>query len=98
METPNGSMIGVYVLGALMTLTGVDAEQRLGIASSAVAQSAEALLAQISGGSGAALSVGVDPKWVSECAKDLVANKGQSLVVAGYGGTGVARWGGIGGR
>jgi len=31
------------------------------------------------------LPAGVDAKWVSECAKDLVANKGQSLVVAGYG-------------
>ena len=27
--------------------------------------------------------VGVDAKWISECAKDLKANAGKSLVVAG---------------
>src|SRR5207302_801268 len=29
-------------------------------------------------------AAGLDPKWISECAKDLAANKGRSLVVAGY--------------
>src|SRR5204863_1057840 len=27
---------------------------------------------------------GVDSKWISECARDLAANRGASLVVAGY--------------
>ena len=27
---------------------------------------------------------GVDAKWITECAKDLLASRGQSLVVAGY--------------
>src|SRR5205085_4490162 len=50
---------------------------------SAVAQIAEALAAAVNGGGSSAVPAGVDPKWISECAKDLVANKGQSLVVAG---------------
>ncbi len=83
-ETPQSEMNRLYVVEALMTLTGMNADHRLRVGSSAVGQIAEALAAAISGGSASA-PAGVDPKWISECAKDLAANKGQSLVVVGHG-------------
>jgi MoCo/4Fe-4S cofactor protein with predicted Tat translocation signal len=84
-ETPQSEMNRLYVVEALMTLTGINADHRLRVPANAVAQIAEALMAEVSGRGGSALPAGVDAKWISECAKDLVANKGQSLVVAGYG-------------
>jgi MoCo/4Fe-4S cofactor protein with predicted Tat translocation signal len=84
-DEKNLKMNRLYVVEALMTLTGMNADHRLRIAANAVGQIAEALAAEITGGGGAAIPDGVDPKWISECAKDLAANKGQSLVVAGYG-------------
>jgi MoCo/4Fe-4S cofactor protein with predicted Tat translocation signal len=84
-ETPQSEMNRLYAVEALMTLTGMNADHRLRLPANAVAQVAEALAAEIAGGSGAAVPAGVDTKWISECAKDLIANKGKSLVVAGYG-------------
>jgi len=81
-EKPEDSMNRLYVVEALMTLTGMNADHRLRIPANAIAQIAEALAAAVAGGN-LASPAGVDPKWISECAKDLVANKGQSLVVAG---------------
>jgi MoCo/4Fe-4S cofactor protein with predicted Tat translocation signal len=83
-DEKNLTMNRLYVVEALMTLTGINADHRLRIPSSAVAQIAEALAAAVNGGGNAAVPAGVDPKWISECAKDLVANKGKSLVVAGH--------------
>ena len=83
-ENPGDSMNRLYVVEALMTLTGMNADHRLRMASNAVAQIADALAAEVNGRGGSALPAGVDPKWISECAKDLAANKGQSLVVAGH--------------
>jgi MoCo/4Fe-4S cofactor protein with predicted Tat translocation signal len=82
-ETPKSDMNRLYVVEALMTLTGFNADHRLRVRANAVAQIAEALLAAVNGGGNSAAPAGVDPKWISECAKDLAANKGQSLVVAG---------------
>ncbi len=84
-KTKEDTMNRLYVVEALMTLTGVNADHRLRVPANAVAQIAEALAAAVKGGSVSALPAGIDPKWVTECAKDLAANKGQSLVVAGYG-------------
>jgi len=42
------------------------------------------LAAEVNGHGGSAVPAGVDAKWISECAKDLLANKGESLVVAGH--------------
>ena len=82
-EKPGDSMNRLYVVEALMTLTGMNADHRLRIASNAIGELAEAFLAEIGGGAGASAPAGVDPKWISECAKDLAAHKGESLVVAG---------------
>ena len=73
-----------------MTITGFNADHRLRLPTSAVIQLAAALGSEIlkPGGIGGLENLGkpsgVDPKWIEECAKDLLANKGQSLVVAGY--------------
>jgi molybdopterin-containing oxidoreductase family iron-sulfur binding subunit len=84
-ETPQSEMNRLYVVEALMTLTGINADHRLRVPANAVAEIAAALAAAVNGGNASAAPVGVDPKWISECAKDLVAHKGESLVVAGYG-------------
>jgi MoCo/4Fe-4S cofactor protein with predicted Tat translocation signal len=82
-DEKNLTMNRLYVVEALMTLTGMNADHRLRVPANAVVQIAAVLGAAVSGAGIGAMSSGVDPKWISECAKDLVANKGQSLVVAG---------------
>ena len=82
----------LYVVESLMTLTGINADHRLRVPPSAVLQVAAALAAAIipqgGGELAAALAAlgkpaGVDAKWISECAKDLVAHAGNCVVVAG---------------
>lgn len=81
-EEPTDSMNRLYVIEALMTLTGANADHRLRVAASQVGAIARAMLDSVSG---AAVAVaGVDPKWIDECARDLAAHKGESLVVAGH--------------
>jgi MoCo/4Fe-4S cofactor protein with predicted Tat translocation signal len=90
-EKPEDSLNRLYVVESLMSLTGINADHRLRLASSAVVQVAAGLVAEIlkTGGDLAGLGslgtlAGDDAKWVAECAKDLLQNRGQSLVVAGY--------------
>jgi molybdopterin-containing oxidoreductase family iron-sulfur binding subunit len=67
----------VYVIEPLMTLTGMNADHRLRVAGSQVqakaVQLAQAVLNNTAG----------EDKWIAECAKDLAANRGKVLVVAG---------------
>ncbi len=92
LESSKDSIIRLYQVEALLSVTGFNADHRLRIPASAVAQLAGALAAEVlkqTGGTVGGLEnlgqpPGVDPKWISECAKDLLANRGQSLVVAGY--------------
>ena len=79
---PGETMNRLYVAESLFTLTGAGADHRLRLAASLVAPLAQSLLAAINGGAVAAVP-GVDAKWIAECAKDLAANHGNSLVVAG---------------
>ena len=79
---PGDSMNRLYQIESLFTLTGLNADHRLRAPASLVGQVAAAILAAISG-SPAAMPTGIDPKWISECAKDLKANGPHSLVVAG---------------
>lgn len=91
-EGPEGSLNRLYVIEGLMSLTGFQADHRLRVPSSAVLQVAAALAAEAlgSGGNLAGLQnlaqppAGVDPKWLSECAKDLKAHAGRCVVVAGH--------------
>ncbi|MGV3773329.1 MAG: TAT-variant-translocated molybdopterin oxidoreductase, partial [Verrucomicrobiales bacterium] len=78
-ENEHGSMNRLYVIESLMTLTGLNADHRMRIASSLVPQKAAEL-------AGAILSnTASNDKWIQECANDLknAANRGKVLVVAG---------------
>jgi MoCo/4Fe-4S cofactor protein with predicted Tat translocation signal len=82
-EKPTDTMNRLYAVESLFTLTGANADHRLRVSSSLVAQIAVAFAAVIKGETIAA-PTGVDLKWISECAKDLKAHRGKSLVVAGH--------------
>ncbi len=91
LEKPEDSLNRLYVVESLMSVTGFNADHRLRLPSSAVAQAAGALAAGIlpeQGASAGLESLGKPSasaqKWLTECAKDLTANRGQSLVVAGH--------------
>jgi molybdopterin-containing oxidoreductase family iron-sulfur binding subunit len=76
----------LYVAESGLTLTGAMADHRLRIASSHVPALAAALAGRILGTDAyAALTPGLDvkPEWIAECAADLLAHKGESLIVAG---------------
>lgn len=82
----------LYAVESLMTLTGGNADHRLRVAPSQVAAVAAQLAAEVLKLSGSSVSLNtatlaagakVDAKWITECAKDLVAHKGAALVVAG---------------
>lgn len=93
---PDDAINRLYAVEGLMTLTGASADHRLRLAPSSIIQVAGAIasevLSQTGAGSGefkAALArlgapAGVPAAWIRECAKDLAANRGQSLVLAGY--------------
>ena len=75
-------MSRLYAVESLFTLTGASADHRLRVAAGLVGQIAAAILAVTTGSSGS-IPAGVDPKWISGLAKDLVANRGNILVVTG---------------
>ncbi|HSY19280.1 MAG TPA: TAT-variant-translocated molybdopterin oxidoreductase [Candidatus Acidoferrales bacterium] len=70
-------MSRLYAVESLFTLTGASADHRLRFPASSVGNVAYEILSQIAGGSESM------NQWVSECAKDLVKNRGSVLVVAG---------------
>ncbi len=95
-ESPSQSLNRLYVVESLMSLTGINADHRLRIPSSIVAQAAETVAREASKAAGKVIPglenvgrdtapyPGLDEKWLSECAKDLVRNAGRSLVVVGH--------------
>jgi molybdopterin-containing oxidoreductase family iron-sulfur binding subunit len=79
-------MSRLYAIESLFTLTGANADHRLRVSASSISQIGAAILgAIISNQIGAPTTVptGLDVKWISECANDLVKNRGNVLVVAG---------------
>jgi MoCo/4Fe-4S cofactor protein with predicted Tat translocation signal len=95
LKTSKDSMSRLYAVEALMTLTGVNADHRLRVPGSAVGAVAAKLATEVLSLSGkqgslddilggAAKSLSGQEKWIAECAKDLVANKGKCLVLAGH--------------
>ena len=68
----------LYAVESLFTLTGANADHRLRIPASQVLQVATDILGQLMDGATAS------SKWISECAKDLAANRGNVLVIAGH--------------
>ncbi len=80
-EKPEDKLNRLYAIESLFTLTGVNADHRLRLPASRVLLAARGILDAVNGRAVAGLSE--HAKWISECAKDLQANRGKSLVVAG---------------
>ena len=81
-----GTMNRLYVVEGVYSLTGAMADHRLRLQSRQIAPFLAALAARLGtpGASQAASAVaGVDPRWIDAVAKDLLANKGKGLIVAG---------------
>ena len=68
-----------------MSLTGANADHRLRVATSQVQAVASAIAAAVGAQGAQGQAPGnINPKWIAECAADLAANKGASLVMAGH--------------
>ncbi|MBE0545676.1 MAG: TAT-variant-translocated molybdopterin oxidoreductase [Verrucomicrobia bacterium] len=80
------TMNRLYAVESLFTLTGLNADHRLRLPASSVLSVAAAVAAQCGVSlSGIPQPAVEDAKWITECAKDLLANRGAALVVAGIG-------------
>jgi MoCo/4Fe-4S cofactor protein with predicted Tat translocation signal len=75
-------MSRLYSVESLFTLTGAGADHRLRVAASLGGPIAKAISDEINGSS-VTVPAGVDPQWISECAKDLKSAGQNALVVAG---------------
>ena len=75
-------MSRLYAVESLFTLTGASADHRLRVNASLIAGIAAAISATVSH-SKLTLPAGVDAAWVTECAKDLMANRRKAMVVVG---------------
>ena len=78
-----GVMNRLYVVEGVFSLTGAMADHRLRLESRQIAPFLSALAARLTGGAAAAAVPGVDPRWIEAVAKDLLANRGKGLIVAG---------------
>jgi molybdopterin-containing oxidoreductase family iron-sulfur binding subunit len=93
-EKPTDSMNRLYVAEALMTLTGSNADHRLRVPASIITGVAARLAMEVlekSGQSNLATAMRSltgaardHEAWIVRCAEDLLANRGQVLVLAGY--------------
>jgi molybdopterin-containing oxidoreductase family iron-sulfur binding subunit len=89
---PGDPMNRLYAVEGLFTLTGFGADHRLRVPAGQVLAVAAGLAAELAPGDAAIKALAqraplpsqVDPKWITECAADLAAHKGASLVLAGY--------------
>ena len=84
-KSPNDNMNRLYAVEGVMSLTGANADHRLRVPTSAV-QAVASAIANAVGVQGGAAQRDASPyqKWATECAADLAANKGASLVMAGH--------------
>ena len=80
-------MSRLYAVEGVYSLTGAMADHRLRLESRQIAPFLSALAAKLAApgaASGAGGGVqGVDPRWIDALAKDLLANRGKGLIVAG---------------
>jgi MoCo/4Fe-4S cofactor protein with predicted Tat translocation signal len=87
--TAGGTMNRLYAVEGVYSLTGAMADHRLRVESRQIAPFLAALAARLAptGGGAGGLSEanvpGVDPRWIDAVAKDLLANRGKGLIVAG---------------
>ncbi|HEX7600739.1 MAG TPA: hypothetical protein VF316_04000, partial [Polyangiaceae bacterium] len=94
-EKPTDSMSRLYVVESTTSVTGANADHRLRIPARDVDAYARALAFELATAHGAELGAvkgalgdgkapaGVDARWIKAVAKDLAANKGKCVVVAG---------------
>ena len=86
-QASGGTMNRLYAVEGVYSLTGAMADHRLRLDSRRIAALVAALAARLGvpGASGqAGVEVpGVDARWLDALAKDLLANRGQGLVIAG---------------
>jgi molybdopterin-containing oxidoreductase family iron-sulfur binding subunit len=82
-----GTMNRLYAVEGVYSLTGAVADHRLRLESRQIAAFVAALAARLgapgASGGAAANVAGIDPRWLDALAKDLTANRGASLIVAG---------------
>jgi len=84
-----GAMNRLYVVEGVYSLTGAMADHRLRLESRQIAPFLAALAARLAPPAAGAASpagagvAGVDPRWIDALAKDLLANRGKGLIVAG---------------
>ena len=83
---PGDDMSRLYAVESLFTLTGMNADHRLRVAASLMGQIAGDAFGLVNNQSGVVHQIsGIDTygKWISECARDLIAAGKNALVVAG---------------
>ena len=79
----------LYAVEGVYSLTGAMADHRLRLESRQIAPFLAALAARLAPPNAGAASLagagvpGVDPRWIDALAKDLLANRGKGLIVAG---------------
>ncbi len=84
-----GAMNRLYAVEGVYSLTGAMADHRLRLESRQIAPFLAALAARLAPPNAGAASLagtgvpGVDPRWIDALAKDLLANRGKGLIVAG---------------
>ena len=81
-----GEMNRLYAVEGVYSLTGSMADHRLRLPSRQIAAFVAALAGRLGAAgaaSGAGTLPGVDPRWIDALAKDLQANRGKGLIVAG---------------
>jgi MoCo/4Fe-4S cofactor protein with predicted Tat translocation signal len=83
----SGVMNRLYAVEGVYSLTGAMADHRLRLESRQIAPFLAALAARLAPPDAGALTgaavPGVDPRWIDALAKDLLANRGKGLIVAG---------------
>lgn len=90
LETPKDDMNRLYIVESLFSVTGMNADHRLRLASSQILPLAARLASEIlkgekvAGLSELASSFKGDEKWIAEAAKDLVQHGKGSVVLAGH--------------
>jgi molybdopterin-containing oxidoreductase family iron-sulfur binding subunit len=77
------TMNRLYVVESALTITGIAADHRLRLQSRKIAAFAAALGAELGVGPAAGATTEFDTKWLQALARDLKANAGKSLIVAG---------------
>ena len=84
-----GAMNRLYAVEGVYSLTGAMADHRLRLESRQITPFLAALAARVAPPAAGAATLagagvpGVDPRWIDALAKDLLANRGRGLIVAG---------------